>query len=77
MARDSYAGIYVFCKIKDDTLARMLKKEITMEEVFRSEEFIYQTYIAPETGVMHYKQYDAKLFDGSKLLRKGAYYKVN
>lgn len=76
MTYNSYEGVFVFCKINTDNLIRMLKNEITMDKAFRSAEFICQTYV-DEKGIMHFKQYEAKSFDGSMLPRQGAYYRIS
>ena len=76
MTFNSYDGIFVFCKISTDDLLKMLTNEITMEKAFRSARCIYQTYV-DENGLMHYDQYEANLFDGNRLPKVGAYYRIH
>ena len=76
MTYDSYEGIFVFCKIATCNLIKMLRNELTMENAFRLGECIYQTYV-DEKGNMQYERYETCSFDGDKLPRKGAYYRIH
>ena len=76
MTYDSYDGVYVFCKISTEDLLRMLQNEITMENAFRMADCIYQTYV-DEDNSMNYFCYESASFDGSKLPKVGAYYRIN
>ena len=76
MTYDSYDGAYVFCKISTEDLLRMLQNEITMENAFRMADCIYQTYV-DEDNSMNYFCYESASFDGSKLPKVGAYYRIN
>ncbi len=75
MTYDSADGDYVFCPIENETLLHMLKNEITMEEAYRSAEFIGETFIDDEDKLC-YRKYDASEFCGERLPDKGAFYEI-
>ena len=76
MTYNSYDGIYVFAKVRTETLLKMLKDEITMEETFREAEFINETYIDDEDELC-YRQERSDRFDEHRLPDKGANYGIH
>lgn len=75
MTYDSAEGDYVFCRIEESTLIRMLNNEITMEEAYRRSGYIGETFI-DEEGRMRFYKYASDSFSGGKLPSKGAYYDI-
>lgn len=75
MTYDSAEGDYVFCKIGENTLVQMLNNEITMEEEYRKDKYIGETFI-DEEGKMRFNRYETGSFSGERLPDKGAYYDI-
>lgn len=74
MAYESYQDDYIFVKVDSNILINMLENKITMEEVFRQSEWIYETY-CKDDEVYTYK-YASDVFPSNMLPLYGAYFEL-
>ena len=74
MTYDSFSCDYVFCRADEKGLIDMLRNNVTIENVYRLSEFIYETSYSDESVLL--KKFSAETFPADKLPLKDEFYEL-
>ena len=75
MTYDSAMCDYVLTRVSNATLVDMLENRITLEQAFRNQEKIFETYI--DENAVKYRDFDSIEFPANRLPDVGEYYELD